>query len=228
MFWVWFPARTREQMQERARMRWSSYTISSDTLLENHTYFKYIHTCLTLSTTYHSLLLTGSDVPPLLNLKLANSMSASNHLPTDVRRCLVACAVNDSTQVVKEVALFVCLGDKHVQIASSFLPIQTRWGQSSRPEAGFASLLDPDGSAKRTGWLSGDWCCFYYFRKNGLVAMLETLYAWIHTAPVCSLSPSPYHHTILESNNPNKARLYHYFCKGSDSPKNCGSHRRAR
>lgn len=143
-------------MQERACMRWSSYTISSDTLLENHTYFKYIHTCLTLSTTYHSLLHTGADVPPLLNLKLANSMSASNHLPTDVRSCLVACAVDDSTQVVKQVALFVCLGDKHVQIASSFLPIQTRWGQSSRPEAGFASLLDPDGSAKRTGWLSGE------------------------------------------------------------------------
>ena len=83
-------------------------------------------------------------------------MSASNHLPTDVRSCLVACAVDDSTKVVKEIALFVCRGDKDVQIASSFLPIQTRWGQSSRPEAGFASLLDPDGTAKRTGWLSGE------------------------------------------------------------------------
>ena len=24
-----------------------------------------------------------------------------------------------------------------------------------------------------------DWCCFYYFVKNGLVVMLETLYTWI-------------------------------------------------
>jgi len=81
---------------------------------------------------------------------------STDKLPADIRSSVVSCAKDDSMFVVECVALLVNVKSTTIKIATSMLPVKTRWSGSSTPESGFASLLDPGSRGASTGWLSGE------------------------------------------------------------------------
>jgi len=74
---------------------------------------------------------------------MASVAVSTINLSADIKSSVLCHVPDDSMFVVECVALFARVKNTSIQTAANMLPVKTRWSESSTPEAGFASLLDP-------------------------------------------------------------------------------------
>ena len=96
---------------------------------------------------------------------MASVKVCTEKLQADIKSSVVSCAKDDCRFVMECVALSARVKNSSIQIAASMLPVKNRWTQSSTPEVGFASLLDPGSPGASIGWLSGE-VLSVYFRSS--------------------------------------------------------------